>query len=325
MHSTFSRRQLLLSGAAGLLPLATGAQAAWPNKPIRLITPFTAGGATDVIARVLGSQLTALYKQPVNVDPRPGADGALAAQELLRAPADGHTVFLATASALSFVPNVRKSAGYDPLKDFQPLTQFMTFSFYLMVHESLPGRQLNDVLAHLRVNPGKFSYASGNSTALLAAAQLATSAGVDLIGAPYKGEAQAVVDMIGGRVHMMWATPAVMPALQKDGKFRPLAVLLSERNAAFPDVPTIGEAGMPLVNVVPWGGFVVPAATPRDVAAAAAQALREAMGHAEVRASAEKNGLVLRPGSAEAFSKLIGEQLTAYGQAIKLAKIPLES
>lgn len=328
MNLTLSRRQILLSGAAGLLPAAASAQtaaAAWPIKPIRLITPFTAGGATDVIARVLASQLTAVHKQPVNVDPRPGADGALAAQEMLRAPADGHTLYLATSSALSYVPNVRKSAGYDPLKDFLPLTQFMTFSFYLMVHESLPGKQLSEVLAHVKANPGKYSYASGNSTALLAAAQLATSSGVDLISAPYKGESQAVVDMVGGRIHMMWASPAVMPALLKDGKFRPLAVLLPERSAAYPDVPTIGEAGMPLVNVVPWGGFVVSAATPRDVAAAASRALREAIGHPDLRAPADKNGLVLRPGPPEAFSKLIVEQLAAYGNAIKLAKIPLES
>jgi tripartite-type tricarboxylate transporter receptor subunit TctC len=331
MNLTLSRRQILLASAAGLLPAAANAQTgvgaapAWPSKPVRLITPFTAGGATDVIARVLASQLAALHKQPVNVDPRPGADGALAAQELLRAPADGHTLFLATASALSYVPNVRKSPGYDALKDFLPLTQFMTFSFYLMVHESLPGRQLADVVAHIKAYPGKYSYASGNSTALLAAAQMANSAGLDMISAPYKGESQAVVDMVGGRVNMMWASPAVMPALLKDGKFRPLAVLLPERSPAYPEVPTIGEAGMPLVNVVPWGGFVVSAATPKEVAMAAARALREAIANPELRAPADKNGLALRPGTPEAFGKLIVEQLAAYGQAIKLANIPPES
>ncbi len=324
MSLTPTRRQLLLA-AASSLPLASLAQAAWPSKPIRILTPFTAGGATDVIARSLATHLQAALKQPVSVEPKPGADGALAAQELLRSPADGHTVYLATASALSYVPNVRKSVGYDPLKDFTPLTQFMTFSFYLMVHESLPGKTLAEVLAHVKANPGKYSYASGNSTALLAAAQLMTSAGADMAGAPYKGESQAVVDMVGGRVHMMWTSPAVMPALLKDGKFRPLAVLLPERSAAMPDVPTIGEAGMPLVNVVPWGGFVVPASTPKEVSATLAKALREAISHPEMRAPAEKAGLVLRPGPAEAFARLLTEQLAAYGQAIKQAKIPQES
>jgi len=320
-----TRRQLLLAAAAGSLPLASQGQQAWPSKPIRILTPFTAGGATDIIARSLATHLQAALKQPVNVEPKPGADGALAAQELLRSPPDGHTVYLATASALSYAPNVRKAVGYDPLKDFTPLTQFMTFSFYLMVHESLPGKTLAEVMAHVKGNPAKYSYASGNSTALLAAAQLATSAGADMTHAPYKGESQAVVDMVGGRVHMMWTSPAVMPALQKDGKFRALAVLLPERSAAMPDVPTIAEAGMPLVNVVPWGGFVVPATTPREVSAALAKALRDAISLPEMRAPAEKAGLVLRPGPAEAFTRLLTEQLAAYGLAIKQAKVPLES
>ncbi len=325
MNLTPNRRQLLLAAAAVSLPAASQAQTTWPSKPLRILTPFTAGGATDVIARSLAAHLQIALKQPVSVEPKPGADGALAAQELLRSPADGYTVYLATSSALSYVPNVRKSAGYDPLKDFTPLTQFMTFTFYLMVHESLPGKTLADVLATVKAQPGKYSYASGNSTALLAAAQLMTSAGADMISAPYKGESQAVVDMVGGRVHMMWASPSVMPALLKDGKFRPLAVLLPERSPAMPDIPTIGEAGMPLVNVVPWGGFVVPAATPKEVSAAFAKALREAIALPEMRAPAEKAGLVLRPGTSEAFARLLVEQLAAYGQAIKQAKIPLES
>jgi tripartite-type tricarboxylate transporter receptor subunit TctC len=278
-----------------------------------------------VIARVLASVLSLAIKQPVNVEPKPGADGALAAQELLRQPADGHTLYLATASALSYVPNVRKSPGYDALKDFTPLTQFMTFSFYLMVHESIPGTRLAEVLAHVKANPGKYSYASGNSTALLAAAQLMASSSADMTHAPYKGESQAVVDMVGGRIHMMWASPSVMPALLKDGKFRPLAVLLPERSAAFPDVPTIGEAGLPLVNVVPWGGFVVPASTPPDIAAAAGRALREAIAHPDLRSPAERAGLSLRPGSADDLGRLIQTQLGAFAQAIKDAKVPLES
>ena len=325
MILTPTRRQLLLAATAASLPATSQAQSAWPNKPLRILTPFTAGGATDIIARSLATHLQIALKQPVSVEPKPGADGALAAQELLRSPADGHTVYLATSSALSYVPHVRKSVGYDPLKDFTPLTQFMTFTFYLMVHESLPGKSLAEVLATVKAQPGKYSYASGNSTALLAAAQLMTSAGADMTSAPYKGESQAVIDLVGGRVHMMWCSPSVMPALLKDGKFRPLAVLLSERSAAMPEVPTIGEAGMPLVNVVPWGGFVVPAATPKDVSAALAKALREAIALPEMRAPAEKAGLVLRPGPPEAFARLLVEQLAAYGLAIKQAKIPVEA
>jgi len=320
-----TRRHLLIAAAAAApaWPLASRAQAAWPSKPIRILTPFTAGGATDVVARGMAANLAAALKVPVSVEPRPGADGALAALELLRQPADGHTLYFVTSSALSYVPNVRKAPGYT-LADFAPVTQFVTFTFYLMVHDSIPGKTLAEALAHVKANPGKYSYGSGNSTALLGGAQLAASSGADLVHAPYKGEAQAIVDMVGGRVHMMWASPAVMPALLKDGRFRPLAVLLPERSAALPDVPTIAEAGMPLVNVVPWGGFVVPAATPKDVVAAANKALREAISHPDTRGPADKAGVVLRPGTPEALAKLMQEQLLAYGQAIKLAKIPQE-
>jgi tripartite-type tricarboxylate transporter receptor subunit TctC len=319
-----TRRQLLLGGSALLLPGLATAQAAWPGKPVRIITSFAAGGATDVIARNLAGLMQASTKQVFNVDPKPGADGALAAMESLRSPADGHHLFLVTASAFSYVPNVRKNAGYSPVKDFIPLTQFMTYAFYLMVHESLPGKTLAEVVAHIKGKPGKYSYGSPHSTALLASAQMASSGGLDMVSAPYKGEAQAVPDLIGGRLQMMWSSPTVMPALMKDGKFRPLAVLLPERSATYPDVPTIAEAGMPLVNVVPWGGFVVPASTPADVAAAAAKALREAIAHPDLRVPAEKAGLSLRPGSADDLGRLIQQQLGAFAQAIKDAKVPME-
>jgi tripartite-type tricarboxylate transporter receptor subunit TctC len=199
------------------------------------------------------------------------------------------------------------------------------FTFYLMVHDSLPGKTLAEVLAHVKANPGKYSYASGNSTVLLAGAQLADSAGLDIAHVPYKGESQAVPDMLGGRVHLMWASPAVMPALMKDGRFRPLAALMPERSAAYPDVPTIAEAGMPLVNLVPWGGFVLPAATPRDVVAAASRALREAMAHPDMRGPADKAGVVLRPSTPEAFGKVLTEQLAAYGNAVRQAKLTVEN
>lgn len=320
-----TRRQLMLGGSALLLPGMAAAQAAWPTKPVRIITPFAAGGATDVIARNLAAILQASTRQVFNVDPRPGADGALSAMETLRSPADGHHLFLVTASAFSYVPNIRKNAGYNPVKDFVPLTQFMTYTFYLMVHESIPGRTLAEVVAHVKGKPGQYSHASPHSTALLASAQLATSAGIDMISTPYKGEAQAMPDLIGGRVQMMWASPQVMPALMKDGKFRPLAALLPSRSAAYPDVPTIGEAGMPLVNVVPWGGFVVHAGTPPDVVAAAGKALREAIAHPELRAPADRAGLVLQPGPAEDLGRLIQSQLGAFARAIQDAKLPQES
>ena len=164
-----NRRQLLLGGSALLLPGLAAAQAAWPTKPVRIITPFAAGGATDVIARNLAAQMQATTRQTFNVDLKP--------METLRAPADGHHLFLVTASAFSYVPNIRKNPGYNPVKDFTPLTQFMTYTFYLMVHDSIPGRTLAEVVAQVKGKPGQYSYASPHSTALLASAQMASTAG----------------------------------------------------------------------------------------------------------------------------------------------------
>jgi tripartite-type tricarboxylate transporter receptor subunit TctC len=243
---------------------------------------------------------------------------------MLRSPPDGHTVFMATSSSLSYVPNIRKVPPYDVMRDFTPLTTYLTFTFFLMVHESVPGRNLAEVVAHLKANPGKYSIAGPNSTATLAGAQLASSAGLDLVRVPYKGEAQMTPDMVGGRIHLCWTTRAVVPALTKDGRARALAVLLPVRHKLMPDVPTIAEAGFPLVNITPWAGFLVHAATPRDVAEAAARELRTVVDLPEIVAQTEQIGLFARSSTQAEFSAMLAAQLTATAAAIKAAGLQLE-
>lgn len=180
-------------------------------------------------ARSLAQQLQASTQQTVvAVDNRAGADGLLAVQEPLRSPADGHTLFMATASSLSHLPKIRRKAGLDRLKNFKPFTTDLTFVFCLMVHASVPGRTLAEVIAHIKANPGKYSHGNANSTSNLAAAQLAAGAGLQMVEVPYKGE--------------------TLP--------------MPRRTRVMPDVPTSAEAGPPLVDIHPWGGFFVHAATP---------------------------------------------------------------
>ena len=315
------RRQLVLAPLASAISASVPAQTApaWPRKSVRIIVPFPAGGGADVAARHLAGHLQTAIKQTVVVDNKAGADGVLAAQEALRSGSDGHSLFMATASSLSYVPNIRKHPPYDVARDFTPLTTFVTFTFFLFVHESLPGRNLAEVLAHIKANPGRYSVGSANSTGTLAAAQLATSAGLDVVRVPYKGEAQMLPDMVGGRIHMGWVTPAVTPALLKDNKARGLAVLLPQRYRAMPDIPTIAEAGYPLVDISPWGGFVVPASTPKDVVDVAARELRGVMANPELLAQCDKVGLQVRSSTQDEFAALLLAQHKAFGSAIKLA------
>ncbi len=324
------RRQLVLTplaaAVAACVPGLASAQAtaAWPRKPVRIIVPFPAGGGADVAARQLGVHLQTAIKQTVVIENRAGADGVLAAQETLRSPADGHTLFMATATSLSYVPNIRKVSPYDVAREFTPLSTFVTFTFLFFVHESIPGRNLAEVVAHIKANPGRYSCGTANSTGALASAQLATSAGLDMVRVPYKGEAQMLPDMVGGRIHMAWVTPAIIPALQKDNKARALAVLLPQRYRAMADVPTIAEAGYPLVDISPWGGFVVAAGTPRDLAEAAGKELRSVMALPELVAQADKVGLQVRASSQDEFAALLAAQHKAFGNAIRQAGLAQE-
>ena len=158
----------------------------------------------------------------------------------------------------------------------------------------------------------------------MATEQLMASTGVQMTRSPYKGEGQMVPDLISGRIHVSWATPAVTPALLKDGRTRPVAVLLPRRSSAMPDVPTIAEAGYPLVDISPWGGFVAPAATPKSVVAALSRELRGAMANPDLVAKCDKYGLLVQGSTPEAFGEFLHQQFGSWGQAVKLAKVPVE-
>ncbi|MEN9314880.1 MAG: hypothetical protein RIS35_1273 [Pseudomonadota bacterium] len=322
------RRSVLLGGAAlaaqAALPGLATAQSSFPSKPLRIIVPFPAGGGADVGARNLAQHLSTSLGKPVVVENRAGGDGVIAALEAKKADPDGHSIYFATASSFSYVPATRRNPGYDPIADFVPLTNFVTFTFFLMVHESIPGKTLADVIAHVRANPGKVSYASANSTGILGMAQLAASAGLDMTHVPYKGEATVPVDMVPGRVQLFWATPAVTPQLMKDGKCRPVAVLLPQRSPSMPDVPTIAEAGQPLVDISPWGGMFAPAKTPKDIVDRLSKELRAAMLKQDLIETMNKYGLIMRGSSPEELGQFTKAQLEAFSKAVKLAKIPIE-
>ena len=318
------RRRLLQAAGAtalgGALPSMAGAQSDWPAKQVRMVVPFPAGGGADLGARAVATHLGNAFGKPVVIDNRAGADGVVAAMEVLKSPPDGYTLFFGTATAMSYTPSVKKAPPYDPVADFTPISNFCIFTFYLMVSPSVPGRNLEEFLGHVRANPGKLAYGTGNSTGILAMAQLMSSAKLDMVHVPYKGESQAVVDMIGGRVAAMWATPAVMPQLLKEN-FRPLAVLLPNRTSTMPEVPTIAEAGQPLVDILPWGGLFAPRGLPRPLVDRISKDFGEVMRKQEVITQYEKLGLIPTPSSPEAAAKQVRDQLVAWNRATRTAGI----
>lgn len=322
------RRGWLAAGAAlavqGALAPRALAQSGYPSKQVRIIVPFPAAGGADLGARQLSTHLAAALGKPVVIENRAGADGAIAAQEAARSAPDGHTIYFATASSLSYLPAVRKALPFDPIADFSPVTRFVTFTFFLMVHESVPGRTLDEVIAHVRANPGKLSYGTANSTGILATAQLAKSANLDMVHVPYKGESQTVVDLTTGRIHMLWATPAITATLMKDNKTRPVAVLLPSRSALMPEVPTLAEAGQPLVDISPWGAMFVPAKTPREIVERLHREINVVMARADLREQMDKLGLPMKGSSPEECGAFLKDQLGAFDRAARQAGIARE-
>ena len=316
---TTRRRMVMAGGAlalAGALPQAARAQSDWPNKPVRFVVPFPAGGGADLGARVIAVHMGTAFGKPVVVENRAGADGAVAALEVVKSPPDGHTLYFGTATSMSYVPALKKAPPYDPVADFTPISKLCIFTFYLAVPPTLPANTLAEFVAYVKANPGKLAYATGNSTGILAMGQLMSSNKLDMTHVPYKGEAQASVDLVGGRVQAMFVTPAILPQLMKE-KFKLLAVLLPQRTRAFPDVPTMAEAGQPLVNISPWGGLLGPAKMPRDLVERISRDFNGVMRRPDVIEQYDKLGLLPIPSTPDALSALVKEQRDVFAKTMR--------
>lgn len=278
--------QTLTAGAAALaLPQAlVQAQAqAFPSKPVRMIVPFAPGGAADVMARVVGKGLEAQLKQTVVIENKPGADGIIAANELIKSTPDGYTLMMGTNTATVAVPATRLPAPYDPFKVFTPLSSAGEFSMFLAVSPSLPSGSLKEFLDHVAANPGKYNSGSSNSAAELAMLQLLGSRNTNAVNARYKGDVQAMQDLIGGQIHMMFSTGTLTPGFVKDGKIKSLVTLLPQRSPLLPEVPTATELGLGKLTITPWAGFFGPAGMPADVVERLSLELRNALARPDVR------------------------------------------
>jgi tripartite-type tricarboxylate transporter receptor subunit TctC len=300
-------------------PLAVQAQ--YPSKPVRIVLQFPAGGLADTVIRVLANPLSQSLGQPVVVDNKPGADGAIAGETVKNAAADGYTLFFATNSALSATPVLRKKPPYDPVADFTPIAFVGRFPFFVFAHPSLQVKSVQELIAQAKAHPGKLNYGSGNTTSILATAQLASLAKIEMVHIPYKGDAPLMQDLVAGRIHFAIASTAPGAGLAKDGKLNVLGTLLARRSHLFPDAPTMAESGFPQYSVVPWGAIVGPAGMPRDIVERIARETNAAVANAQVKEALDKFGFELQGSSPDELGKFIREQLAAWRAAVKEAGI----
>ncbi len=308
-----------------IAPTAFAQSANWPSQPVKLIVSQSAGGSIDIAARLIGNKLATALGTGVVVDNRAGANGMIAGEGAMRA-TDGHTFLMTSPSTLTINQHVYKKVPYDALKDFVPVTQTTSIAFLLVVNANSPYKTLNDLIAAAKAKPEAIKFASagiGNQSQL-AAELLANATGTKMLHVPYKGEAPAITDLIGGQVDFIFGTmPALLPQV-KNGKLRALVVGQAKRSDAVPDVPTTVEAGYPSVIVTGWTGIVAPASTPQSVIAKMHDEVVKILAMPDVRATLVAAGAEPVGSTPAEFGNFIKTETVKWGQAVKLANITPE-
>ena len=294
----------------------------YPSKPIRLLVGFSAGGATDISARLFAKQMSEILGQPVLVENRLGAAGTIAAEQVAKSQADGYTLFYTSSSTQAISPHVYPNLSWDPIKDFSPIALVAKYPQALLVSNEVPVNNLGELVALVHKSPGKFSYGSaGNGgTQHLAGALLNAQTKMDMTHVPYKGMSVAYPDLISGRIQVMFDNaPSAIPFISS-GKVRGLAISSLTRMKSLPNVPTIAESGYPDFEVVAWTGFVAPANTPVAIINKLNKAILKASQSPEVKDWLEDNGsptnLVSSPAS---FGMFIKKELLFWKKAVEIS------
>jgi tripartite-type tricarboxylate transporter receptor subunit TctC len=293
----------------------------YPTRPITFINPFGPGSASDTLCRIIGDRLSSALGEPVVVEDHPGADGALSALYVHHQPADGYTLLMATNSPLSADPFLHKDVNYDPVKDFVPITRVGSFTLMLVVNPSLPVHSVQELVAYAKANPGKLSFASGNTAGIVAGDTLSKWAGITMTHVPYTTTPPALEDIIAGRVSMMFADFTTAMPHVKSGSLRALAITRIKRSSLFPELPTMDEAGIKGFDLDAWAGFVAPAGTPPEVVTKLNGALRKIIDNPEVQAKFKNVGFEGFSSTPDEFGDFIKVQLDKWGKMVKDANI----
>jgi tripartite-type tricarboxylate transporter receptor subunit TctC len=304
--------------------IAPRAAETYPTRPITVIVPFGPGSGTDVIARIIGQHLGPALGTNIVVDDRQGANGSIAAAYVAKAPPDGYTLLMSTNSPRSANPFLLKTIGFDPVKDFSPITRIGSFTNMLVAHPSVPATSLRELIAYAKANPGKLTYGSGNTSGILASETLKRFAGIDILHVPYKSVPPALNDVLAGRVSMTFTdlTPS-LPHV-KAGTLRALAITRLKRSALLPDLPTFDEQGVADFEVESWAGLFAPAGTPAAIVSRPNAETRRIIEDPPVKAQIARIGFELFGLTPEELAEFVKAQLVRTAKMVKDAGIEPE-
>ncbi len=317
-------RIVLAASAMGLVT-ADVIAASWPERPIRLIVPYAAGGGTDIIARLLADRMTAELGQNVIVENKPGATGTIAAEQAARSPADGYTLFMAATSILTITPHLRSGLKYAPLTDFEPVTLVVYQPFFLAASADFPVSTVSELISLAKAKPGTLTYASfgAGSPPHLGGELLKAATGADMVHVPYKGGAPALVDLLGGRVSFMFIDAPPIVQHLASGKIKVLGVSTVARTPLMPNVPSVAEA-VPGFDFSAWFGLVVPTGTPPDVIKRLNTVVSGILANADVKKRIAGLGSDAAGEGPEAFAKLIASENEKWRALIKANGIRID-
>ena len=313
-------RRLACAALLALAVVLPGlAQAQYPDKPIRLVVPFPAGGGADNLARIIMPRVAQALGRPIVIDNRPGAGGNVGAEIVARAAPDGYTLLYGTNGTHSINQALYGNLGFDPVKDFAPVSRMTVIAALLFVHPALPVQSVQELIRYARAHPGQVTFASaGNGTTSHLAGELfKTMAGVDIVHIPYRGGAAAAADVMGGQVAMMIDVMPNAYPIVRGGRVRGLAVTTAQRVPSAPELPTIAESGLPGFEVSAWDGVLAPAGTPAPIIERLNAAIREALNEPQVNDALRAAGAQPIPGSPADFARHIAESTERWGKVVR--------
>ncbi len=321
-------RQLLTTTAAAAalslgLSVSAHAQSPWPNKPVKIVVPFSPGGSTDVVARILGQKLSLLWNEPVTIENRSGAGGNVGAEIVAKAPADGYTLLMASGSIPTINPLIYKNMSFDPRKDLAAITDVASGPMLVVVPESSSIHSIKELIAQAKARPGVLNFGSAGvgSQVHMAGENFADAAGIDITHVPYKGEAPAYTDLIGNQVQLMVGNIAAAQALLGQGRLRALAVTGKERSEQLPDVPTVAESGLPGFENTGWFGLFAPAGTPPAVLAKVQKDTAKVLSESEMKGQLSVLGFKPVGNSTADFEQAMDAEARRWAAVVKNRKI----
>ena len=306
-----------------MLALLAGTASAqnYPTRNITLVLPFAAGSGTDTTTRIISQHLSQALGVGIVIENKPGANGMIAATYVARAAPDGYTLFVTTNTTHSANPYLLKTLTYDPVKDFTPIARTGDLPFMLVVHPEVPAKTVGELVAYAKANPGKLTYASGSSSAIVSGATFAHNAGIDLLHVPYKSSPPALNDVIGGRITMMFIDVLTGLPHVNGGALRALAVTTKDRSPLMPQLPSMQEAGVPDFDITSWQGYFGPAGLPKEIVAKLNAEIRKIVEKPEIKAQLATLGMDAFSGTPEELGTFVRDQLVLWEKLVTNAGI----